>query len=64
MGPISLENEVGVWTTHFAQPIIDDAHKHVDATYDSIKSAICSTAVLNDDAVKRMAAPLNDKALK
>ena len=64
LGSIGLENEVGEWTTYFAQPILDDAHKHVDATYDSIKSAICSTAVLNADAVNRMTAPLNDKALK
>ena len=64
LGSIGLENEVGEWTTQFAHQILDDAHKHVDATYDSIKSAICSTAVLNDAAVKRMTAPLNDKSLK
>ena len=36
------EDAVGEWITLFAQPILDGANRHLDETYDHIKSAIGS----------------------
>ena len=61
------EDAVGEWKTLFAQPILDGANRHLDETYDHIKSAIGSVlegSSYSDEEVKEMIAPVPDKNMK
>ena len=61
------EDAVGEWITLFAQPILDGANRHLDETYDHIKSAIGSVLEgrsYSDEEVKEMIAPVPDNNFK
>jgi hypothetical protein len=66
---IDLESAVGGWKSLFAQPVLNHVHEELDTTCASIKSAVDASteegfAAFSDEALKRMTAPLHDKAFK
>ena len=66
---IDLESAVGEWKSLFAQPVLNHVHEELDTTCASIKSAVDASteegfAAFSDEALKRMTAPLHDKAVK